>query len=77
MSKCACGYECRLPGEQEMLGRYGCAKTIEKKEGPFGSLTVVQCGRDQIPPTTAVEDDKDFADKFLAKYRKDGNNTKP
>jgi hypothetical protein len=75
MSKCVCGYECRLPGEQEMLDQYGCAKTIVRREGPFNSLSVTMCSHDNVPPEPrAPEDTQAFADQFLAKYRKDGNN---
>lgn len=76
MSKCICGYDCRLPGEQEMLDQYGCARTLVKREGPFNSLSVVMCSRDNLPPEMPVSDDQSFADAFLAKHRKDGNNNK-
>ena len=73
MSKCICGYECRLPGEQDMLEQYGCAKTIVRREGPFNSLSVTMCSHDSIAPQpSSSEDDKDFAEKFLAKHIKDG-----
>lgn len=76
MSKCICGYECRLPGEQEMLDQYGCARTIVRREGPFNSLSVTMCGRDSTPPDAGpIEDGQAFVDKFKEKYLKDGNNT--
>lgn len=71
MSKCTCGYECRFPGEQDMLDQYGCAKTVVSRSGPFNSLSVSMCDINHTPPSNEVEDTKDFADNFLAKYRKD------
>jgi len=72
MSKCVCGYECRLPGEQEMLDQWGCARTIVTREGPFNSLSVQMCSRDELPPTVDQTGDggKSFHDQFVEKYQK-------
>lgn len=70
MSKCICGYECRLPGEQEMLDRYGCARTIERREQPFNNLTVVMCDRDTGAPQLPDDDSQAFTDAFKQAYQK-------
>lgn len=60
MNKCQCGYECRFAGESEMLAQYGCAKTIVKRSGPFGSLSVTMCPYN--PSAEAFEDPTGGAD---------------
>ena len=73
MSKCQCGYECRLPNEEEMLDRYGCARTIERREQPFNNLIVTMCERETGAPLfdDTQSDGKAFVDAYLQKYSKD------
>ena len=75
MSKCTCGYECRLTGEEEMRERFGCAKTIERREQPFNNLIVTMCSREEgswTSPADQVEDNTAFTEAFKKKYNKDG-----
>lgn len=71
MGKCRCGYVCRLPGEQEMLDKWGCAKTIEKREQPFNNISVTMCPSDGgDPPASDDEDGEAFTEAFKQKYAK-------
>lgn len=80
MSKCICGYECRLPGEQEMLDQYGCARTSVRREQPFNNLSLTTCSRDNLPPEAEpIDNGQSFADQFKEKYQpkpKDNGNSK-
>lgn len=72
--KCECGYECRLPGETQMLDKYGCARAIEVRQQPFNNIQVTTCSGDGEPPYLEIDDGQAFADQFKQKYNKpDGN----
>lgn len=76
--KCSCGYECRFPGEAEMLDQWGCAKAAMRKSGPFNSLEVIMCSRDSGNPELTPVDNGEalkaaFAQKYEPKTKPDAN----
>lgn len=74
MSKCQCGYECRFPGEQEALDKWGCARAMETRQQPFNNLSVTMCSRETgAPLLEEPEDGQAFADAFKQKYIKPTN----
>jgi hypothetical protein len=75
--KCHCGYECRLPGEAEALEQYGCAKTVSRREGPFGAFQLIQCSQEdrftnknpELPP---IDNGEQFKDAYAKRFEKGG-----
>lgn len=71
MKKCDCGYEIRFPGESEMLEKWGCAKAVERRSGPFNSLEVTQCSSQTGDPEIQPFDDGSaMKEAFAQKYTK-------
>ena len=68
--KCSCGYEVRLPGEEEMLAQWGCARAVAI-QGTLGTgQRVTMCSHDNVPPDTTIEDTAAFDEAFKQKYVK-------
>lgn len=75
--KCKCGYECRLPGEIEAFEQYGCARTVTRREGPFGAFQLVQCSQDEIarqagPELPPTDDGLQFKEAYVKRFEKGG-----